>query len=61
MLSAFPILLALYLQQIDVSKLYIKKWLLKKQQKQLYDYFMNKEDAIILFSKENDQQGDSLK
>jgi hypothetical protein len=60
-MSALPIMLALYLQQIDVSKLYIKKWLLKKQQKQLYDYFMNKEDAIILFSKENDQQGDSLK
>jgi len=60
-MSALPIMLALYLQQIDVSKLYIKKWLLKKQQKQLYDYFMNKEDAIILFSKENDQQGNSLK
>jgi hypothetical protein len=50
-MGAFPIILALYLQQVDVSKLYIKKWLIQKQQNQLYAYFMNKEDAVVLFSK----------
>jgi hypothetical protein len=53
-MGALPIILALYLQQVDVSKLYIKKWLIQKQQTQLYSYLMNKEDAVVLFTNEID-------
>ena len=43
------VLFALYLQQVDVSLIYIKKWLIKKQQDQLNSYFMSQDDAVVLF------------
>ena len=43
------VIFALYLQQVDVSLIYIKKWLIKKQQDQLNSYFMSQDDAVVLF------------
>lgn len=46
------VLLALYLQQVDVSLIYIKKWLITKQQDQLNSYFMSQNDAVVLYNNE---------
>ena len=50
------ILVVLYLQQVDVSLVEIKKWLIQKQQAKLNAYFMSQEDAVCLFQ-ENKIQG----
>ena len=38
---SFIVMIALYLQQVDVSLIYIKKWFISKQQDQLNSFFMN--------------------
>ena len=43
-------MIALYLQQVDVSLIFIKKWFISKQQDQLNSFFMSQDDAVVLFS-----------
>jgi len=49
-------MIALYLQQVDVSLVFIKKWFIQKQQAQLNSFFMSQEDAVVLFSKDDQAQ-----
>lgn len=49
-------MIALYLQQVDVSLVFIKKWFIQKQQVQLNSFFMSQEDAVVLFSKDDKAQ-----
>jgi len=53
---AILVMIALYLQQVDVSLVFIKKWFIQKQQAQLNSFFMSQEDAVVLFSKDDKAQ-----
>jgi hypothetical protein len=46
----FTPVFALYIQQVDVSLILIKKWLIERQQNQLNSYFMSQKDAVILYT-----------
>lgn len=49
-MAVLPIIVAFYLYQVEVTVLFIKKWMTAKQQSQVQSYFMNNEDAVILFT-----------
>ena len=53
MMFGVVILIASYLQQVDVSLIYIKRWIMGRQQEQLNSYFQSQEDAVVLFTSKN--------
>ena len=59
LVEVFFYIVATYMNQLDVSRLFVEKYIAEKQDQQLRDYLGNLKDGIIVFKQLEDKESNS--